>query len=264
MSDAASTTSERRRGTDSILDVRDVTKRFGGLVAVDGCSLEVEEGTITGLIGPNGAGKSTLFNLICGDLAVTRGEISFRGEPIQDVAKYKRHLLGIGRAYQEVQVFPELTLVENVKIALRPKRLRETTRDVLSNSPTDTGGNERRAHQLLEEVELDHLKDNNADEISYGQRRLLQLAITIGTDCELILLDEPTAGVNPTTTNHIVEFIKKQNENGRTFLIIEHDIQFVMENCAYIHVLHQGTVLSSGTPAEVRADDAVKQAYLGG
>lgn len=246
---------------DHLLRTEDVTKHYGGIVALDGCTLSVEEGKITGLIGPNGSGKSTLFDVVCGDVHPTGGEVYFDDRRITSLSKHRRHLLGIGRSYQEVEVFPELTLVENVRVAAMPKRMAPVLGDYATPGHEPTVSEEA-AVEYLESVQLDHLVGNDAEELSYGQQKLLQLAMTVATGSELVLLDEPTAGVNPTTTERILEFVRRQNEAGTTFLFVDHNVEAIMETCHTIHALDRGQVIATGDAETVRNDEEVRESYL--
>jgi branched-chain amino acid transport system ATP-binding protein len=250
-----------------VLKVENLTKRFGGVTAVDGCSFEIAQGTITGLIGPNGAGKTTTFNMIAGAMAPTSGRILFEGRDITGLAPHQLYGLGILRTFQIPKEFGKLTVLENLMAAapdqpgeeiflnwLRPGRVRERERAVMA-----------RAEESLAFLGLGHVRDVLAQNLSGGQKKLVELGRTMMTDARLVLLDEPGAGVNPTLMRRIMEMIQRLNaERGYTFCIIEHDMDLIAELCAPVIVLAMGRVLTTGTMDEVRADERVIDAYFGG
>jgi ABC-type branched-subunit amino acid transport system ATPase component len=244
----------------SFLEARDVSKTFGGLRALDGCCLNVDEGSITGLIGPNGSGKTTLFNVITGFLQSDSGEVRFRGDVITGAGPDRIFALGIGRTFQITRVFPRMTVIENMLVATQ--RHEGWLRSVLRSAGSQQ--EHARGMQLLDFVGLTHLAESPAGNLSYGQRKLLELAYVLVADPEVILLDEPAAGVNPSLLNEIRDLIIELNGRGKTFLIVEHNMEFVMELCHKVTVMHQGRALVSGVPAEVRQDPRVLDAYLGG
>lgn len=243
------------------LEVRDVSKSFGGLRALDGCSLSIEEGAIAGLIGPNGSGKTTLFNVVTGYVRPDRGSVAFRGRPINGLSPSKIFSAGIGRTFQITRIFSRLRVIENMLVAtqrhegwLRGIARRAASRDEIG-----------RAMELLEFVGLEELAGNLAGTLSFGQRKLLELAYLLVADPELILLDEPAGGINPTLVNQLRDRIKTLNkEQRKTFLVVEHNMEFVMSLCDVVTVMHQGCAIVRGTPDEVRKDSRVLDAYLGG
>ncbi|MXR20368.1 ABC transporter ATP-binding protein [Halobacterium bonnevillei] len=249
-----------------LLEVDGVVKQFGGLVAVDGVSFGVEEASITGLIGPNGAGKSTLFNCITGVYDVDGGAVRLDGEEIQGLSPTKVARRGVGRTFQTPKTFRGMTVRENMAFAarhqtgeralgalLRPGTIREEEADV-----------QARVDDTLEFLELDHLADDYASGLSGGQRKLLELGRVLMLDPEIIMLDEPVAGVNPSLTDDLLARLRELNDRGRTILFIEHDMDVVMENCDRVVVMHNGQTLASGPPDIVQDDERVVEAYLGG
>jgi len=244
----------------ALIEATGVCKSFGGLQALSDCSLSVTEGQIAGLIGPNGSGKTTLFNVMTGYERCNQGEIRLRGEPISRATPERVFALGVGRTFQITRLFFRLTVLENMLVATQRHEgwIRSAVRR--AGSVAERG----RALELLEFVGLDRLAHSPAGILSYGQRKLLELASLLVADPEVLLLDEPTAGVNPTLINQLTERIRELNRAGKTFLVVEHNMEFVMGLCQQVTVLHQGRTLVTGTPEEVRANPAVLDAYLGG
>lgn len=250
----------------AMIDVRAVSKRFGGMTAVDDVSLAVQRGAIAGLIGPNGAGKSTLFNIVAGVLAPTKGEVHLRGAPVHRQPAHRRMQQGLGRTFQIPRPFPAMTVLENV---LTAARLQSGERLFANFLPGRQIANEERqnaekAMALLEFVTLAKLANAPARELSGGQRKLLELARVLMADPEIILLDEPAAGVNPALIEVIIERITEINRRGVTFLIIEHNIGLVARLCGEVFVMAQGRLIAQGPPADVVRDGGVIEAYLGG
>lgn len=230
---------------DPILDVRNVRKAFDSLQALSECSIQVSEGEIVGLIGPNGSGKTTLFNVVAGTLRADAGQILFRGEDIRGLPPFQIARRGLGRTFQITRIFPKMTLLENL---LLPTRGAEAL---------------PRARELLALVGLAALQEEYASDLSFGQQRLLALAQVVMLDPALILLDEPAAGINPTMQNTMLDMIHRLNDAGKSFLIIEHDMDVVMNHCRRIIVLNVGQKIAEGTPEEVRRNRAVVEAYFG-
>jgi len=250
------------------LQVRGLRKEFGGITAVDDATLDVEQGTITGLIGPNGAGKSTTFKCITGSHTPTAGEVRFDGEDITGLTPHKVAQRGLVRTYQIAHEFAEMTVLENMMVAPQHQRGEQLWRAVLPGVRRDVISQERetleRAWEMLEFFDIDHLAHEYAGNLSGGQRKLLELARALSTDPEMLLLDEPFAGVNPSLEKRLLEHIHDLREDGYTFLIVEHDMDLIMENCERVIVMHRGTILTEGTPAEIRSNEEVIEAYLGG
>jgi branched-chain amino acid transport system ATP-binding protein len=244
----------------ALLEVAGVSKSFGGVQALSDCGLEVREGVIHGLIGPNGSGKTTLFNVVTGYERIQQGEVRFNGTEITNAPPDRVFGLGVGRTFQLTRLFGRLTVLENMLVATQRKQgwLRGILRR--SGSAAET----RRALELLEFVGIARLAHEPASNLSYGQRKLLELASLLVADPAVLLLDEPAGGVNPTLIKHLAERIAELNSAGKTFLIVEHNMEFVMNLCDQVTVLSQGTALVTGSPETVRTNPAVLDAYLGG
>ena len=244
----------------TLIEADGVCKSFGGLQALSECSLSVPKGSISGLIGPNGSGKTTLFNVMTGYERPTAGEIRFDGRAITGATPEKVFGLGVGRTFQITRLFFRLTVLENILVATQRHEgwLRSVARRAGSAAEHD------RALEMLEFVGLGRLANSPAGNLSYGQRKLLELASLLVADPAVLLLDEPTAGVNPVLIEQLSERIRELNRAGKTFLVVEHNMEFVMGLCHEVTVLHQGRTLVNGTPEEVRANPAVLDAYLGG
>jgi len=230
-----------------LLEVREVTKRFGGVTAVNCCSLALPPGRIYGLIGPNGSGKTTLFNCITGLEPRDEGEIHYKGERIDGLKPHQVARRGIGRTFQIIRVFPELTALENLLVVTR--------------EPFEAG--HRRARDLLRFVTLDRLENEYAGNLSYGQQKLLEFTRVLMADPDLILLDEPAAGVNRTLLNELLAAITRLRDQGKTILIVEHDMKVVMGLCETVFVLDYGEKIAEGPPGVIQADERVMEAYFG-
>jgi neutral amino acid transport system ATP-binding protein len=241
----------------SFLEVHSVSKAFGGIRALDGCSLSVERSTITGLIGPNGSGKTTLFNVITGYERVDSGEIRFDGRAITGQTPDKVFTRGIGRTFQLTRVFPRLTVLENMHVAL-PREVRGLLKH------WGPSKEQRQALDLLDLLGLTMLKDEPAGNLSYGQKKLLEFALVLVAEPQVILLDEPAGGVNPTMVNELAGLIRTLNaQKGITFLVVEHNMEFVMGLCRMVNVMHRGITIAKGAPHMIRNNPAVLEAYLG-
>ncbi len=243
-----------------LIEAEGVCKSFGGLQALSDCSLSVAKGSIAGLIGPNGSGKTTLFNVMTGYERCGEGEIRFGGESITRATPERVFALGVGRTFQITRLFFRLSVLENMLVATQ--RHEGWARSVARRAAS--AAERARALELLEFVGLSQLARSPAGNLSYGQRKLLELASLLVADPAVLLLDEPTAGVNPTLIKQLTERIRELNRAGKTFLVVEHNMEFVMGLCHEVTVLHQGRTLKTGTPEQVRADPAVLDAYLGG
>jgi len=250
-----------------MLEVRGLYKSFGGLMAVCDCSFEVQKGSITGLIGPNGAGKTTLFNVVAGRYRPDRGRIFFKGEAIDGLSPHQIFHKKLYRTFQITREFSQMTVLENLMLMpenqageniwntwFRTGFVREQERTL-----------KKKALEVLRFVELDGLKDGYAGSLSGGQKKLLELGRSLMADPEMVLLDEPGAGVNPTLMKKLVANIRRlRDEQGISFLLIEHNMDLIMELCNPIIVMSQGRKLAEGRPEEIRKDEKVLEAYLGG
>lgn len=252
--------------TDSILEVRELSKHFGGVVALEKVSFRVREGSLTGLIGPNGAGKTTVFNILSGILPATSGEIRFFHHQITGWRADRIAALGIARTFQNLRLFRNLTVLENVLAGL----YRKHHSSFFSSLLTLPGYRRRerqmieRAQNLLEVVTLEHKAEALASTLAYGEQRKLELVRALATEPKLLLLDEPTAGMNPRETEDLVSTIQKLKESyGLTILLIEHDMKVIMGICDHIEVLFQGRNLARGTPREMQSHPQVIEVYLG-
>jgi branched-chain amino acid transport system ATP-binding protein len=237
----------------TLLQVAEAEVRFGGVHALRGVNLSVDPNAVTGLIGPNGAGKTTLFNAICGLQAISGGRITFDGKSMDGLGPHKRARLGIARTFQRLEVFGSLSVRENVLAAAEIRRR-------WSRDRSDTNAV---ADDVLGQVGLSHLADRPADTLPTGQARLLELARSLATKPRLLLLDEPSSGLSESESEELGELLLKLAANGMAVLLVEHDMELVMRICSNINVLDFGAVLTVGTPAEVRADERVRAAYLG-
>jgi neutral amino acid transport system ATP-binding protein len=234
----------------ALLRTEGITKAYGGVQALNGATVEVAEGTIAGLIGPNGSGKTTLFNVITGYQRADAGQVYFGGKAITNLGPDKVFAAGIGRTFQLTRIFPRLTVLENMLVASQHgRKQRHTVR--------------HRAMELLEFVGIHGHAGTLAGSLSYGQRKLLELAYVLIADPRVILLDEPAGGVNPTLINHICDRIRELNAQGTTFLIVEHNMEFVMGLCSTVTVLESGAAVVTGPPEMIRTDKRVLDAYLG-
>jgi branched-chain amino acid transport system permease protein len=240
-----------------LLEVRGLTKRFGGLVAVDNADLTVRRGTVTGLIGPNGSGKTTLFNLVGGAMRADAGEIWFDGRRIDRMRPWQRGHLGIGRTFQLTRLFRSMTVLENVVAPLPDARWRTLFADAVA------GHEAAKARELLDFVGLGRFADLPASSLSYGQQKLVELAQALMLDPRLVLLDEPAGGVNPSLVGRLMEIVRDLNAQGMTFLVVEHNIPMVLELCDPVVVFSRGAAIAAAPPAQIRSDPAVLDAYLG-
>ncbi|MGD0082804.1 MAG: ABC transporter ATP-binding protein [Acidimicrobiales bacterium] len=244
----------------ALLEATGVSKHFGGIHALSECRLEVEQGTISGLIGPNGSGKTTLFNVITGYERIREGEIRLAGRSITNMTPEAIFKLGIGRTFQLTRVFGRLSVMDNMLVASQHEAswARRAFRKAGSH------GERARAMDLLEFVDIARLANEPAATLSYGQRKLLELAYVLMADPDFLLLDEPAGGINPSLINTLAERIRALNAEGKTFLVVEHNMEFVMGLCHKVTVMHHGSALVSGEPDVIRKDPRVLDAYLGG
>ena len=230
---------------EPVLRIVDVVKKFGEVMAVDHCSIDFDRGSITGLIGPNGAGKTTLFNLITGVLQPDSGKIYFKEMDITGKKPYEVARKGVGRTYQLVRIFPKMTLLENLIVVGKGKKATEKAMD------------------LLGLVNLSEKKDEYASDLSFGQQKLLSLAQVLMLDAELILLDEPAAGINPTLQNELMELIHRLNREGKTFIIVEHDMNVIMGHCQNAVALNYGQKIAEGRCSEIQKNELLLEHYFG-
>jgi branched-chain amino acid transport system ATP-binding protein len=234
---------------EPVLEARDLRKAFGGVRAVDGCSFAVGRGAISGLIGPNGSGKTTTFNLLTGLLQPDSGQVVYRGQDLGGLKPYQIFGKGITRTFQVTRIFREMTVLENML------------------SVTGLGVPDRlareRAEELIAFVNLTGLRAEYGGRLSYGQQKLLEFARALMTDPDLILLDEPAAGVNRTLLGHLLDHIHRLRDAGKTVLIVEHDMNVIMNHCERVFVMDHGVTIAEGSPAEIQRDERVVEAYFG-
>jgi len=242
-------------------------KSFGAVKALNDCSFEVFKGDILGIVGPNGAGKTVTLSIISGELKPDRGKISFKGKDITGLPSYEVVKLGITRTFQLTRIYPEMTVLENMLFAAQRKEFSYNLSQLLKGglSAQIDLKNREKALYLLEMLELFHMKDAKGKELSYGQRKLLELANALITypQPQLIMLDEPLAGINPVLTQNIADYIRAFQEMGLTFLIVEHNVRLLTDLCNRMVVLAQGTKIAEGSPRDVQRDPVTVDAYFG-
>jgi branched-chain amino acid transport system ATP-binding protein len=254
-------------GNRGVIVVKDIVKYFHGHRAVDHCSFEIEEGSITGLIGPNGAGKTTLFNVIAGFLRPDAGQVILDGTDVTGMAPHRLFHRGLMRTFQIPHVFARMTVLENLMVVPAGQNGETLLYSWLAWGHVRRQEREirRRAEEVLEFLEIKHLRDEMAGNLSGGQKKLLELGRTMMAQCKVILLDEPGAGVNRTLLGKLSDDILRLNrERGYTFCVIEHDMDLIAELCHPVVVMSQGQVMAQGSMEEIRRDPDVLEAYLGG
>jgi neutral amino acid transport system ATP-binding protein len=234
-----------------------LTKSFGGVRAVDDATVTFHDGKINALIGPNGSGKTTFFNCVTGMIRPDAGRVSYRGEDITSRAPHRIARAGIGRSFQLCRVFARMTVMDNMLVGVRPRGLAHRLR----SSRND--GDVERARELLSRVGIEHLERSEARDISYGQQKLLELAGVLMTDPDTIMLDEPAGGVNPALIERIATLVRELNAEGRTFVVVEHNMDLVMSLSDHVVVFDRGRPIAEGPPSQVQNDSTVLEAYLG-
>lgn len=254
-----------RSGQEVILSLQHVSRDFDGFLAVNDVSFDIQRGSITGLIGPNGAGKTTLFNVLTGMLAPTAGQVFLDGDAVSGKSPDQLFTQGLGRTFQIPRPFARMSVLENVMLAPMAQLGEKWYGSFLDRKEVrqQEALIRDRAMETLEFVTLDSLADRAAGQISGGQMKLLELARVLMGDPQLILLDEPAAGVNPTLTGTLIEKIEDLNRQGKTFVIIEHDMDFVMQHCNPVIALAEGKIVFQGSPEEALANPVLLDAYLG-
>ncbi|MFB6222987.1 MAG: ABC transporter ATP-binding protein [Haloarcula sp.] len=259
MSKASSGATAATDSDRAVLRTDGVTKRFGGLTAVDDVDIEIHRGEIVGLIGPNGAGKSTLFNCITGTLTPDEGHVYLQGEDVTNWPEHRIARAGLGRMFQETRIFGDMTVRENLLLAAQEgganvgSLLRRPDTSLLT-----------RTDELLDYVDLGGLSETRAGQMSFGQQKLLEFAMELMAEPELLLMDEPAGGINPSMLGNLIEYIRNANEEQEsTIFLIEHNMDFVMDIADRIYVLAHGERIANGTPEEIQNDQRVLDAYLG-
>ena len=251
--------------SETLLKLENITQRFGGLTAIADVSIHVDKGEIVGLIGPNGAGKTTTFNVITGVYNPTEGRVFYRGKEITGEAIHRVTAVGMARTFQNIRLFKSLSILDNVKIGMHLDHGASTAEDMFHAGrwKKNEKKTEREAMKLLALTGLAQNADDTADSLPYGSQRRLEIVRAMATGAELLLVDEPAAGMNEQETADLMNFIRELRDKGYTVVLIEHDLQLVMNLCDRIYVQNQGHLIAEGTPEEIQSNQAVIDAYLG-
>ncbi|NWG75173.1 MAG: ABC transporter ATP-binding protein [Rubrivivax sp.] len=240
-----------------LLQAEKLVRSFGGIMAVNNCSIQVKKGSITGLIGPNGSGKTTIFNLITNVYKPDSGRVYLDSQEITGLRPNQLCHRGLSRTFQITRLFWDLSVLENMIVPVRQVGFRSLLGPGMYQYEAE------RAHELLRRVSLDHMADQPARKLSFGQQKLLEFAAILMSNPDLVMLDEPAGGVNPTMIRFIMDLIRSLNQEGVTFLVVEHNMSFVMELCDHIIVMNQGEKIAEGPPLMIQSDPVVLDAYLG-
>ncbi len=249
--------------TSILLEVKNLRKEFGGVIAVKDCSFNVKENQIIALIGPNGAGKTTMFNMITGYIQPTKGKIIYQEKEITRYAPQKRVKIGFSRTFQQVKIFQNMTILENMLVAMKNNEVPWATIFSPQKVKVQEEENTAKAKELLKMVKLEGKENKLAKNLSYGQQKLLEIVRAVAVECTLLLLDEPAAGVNLTMLKTIKELLLTLKKKGLTILFIEHNMEFVMDIADTVVVMDYGEEIAVGTPKEIRKNKRVIEAYLG-
>ncbi len=249
--------------SDAILEVRNLTRQFGGLVAVNCLNFSVERGAIHGLIGPNGAGKTTTFNVISGFYAPTSGQVIYDGRDISGMKTASLASIGLVRTFQGTTLFKEFSVIDNVRVGCHGSSGAGFISRILGSDAETERAATRKSEELLEFFGLSEFRDELASNLSHGHQRALGMAVALAADPKIILLDEPFTGMNPEETRRMMELSRDVRDRGITVMLVEHDMQAIMGLCDRITVMNFGALLTEGTPDQVRSDPAVIKAYLG-
>ena len=247
----------------AILEVKELSKYFGGLAALSAVDITINEGEIRGIIGPNGAGKTTLFNVISGIYQPTEGSVIYQGNDISGLSPHKIAERGVVRTFQQTALYNDFTVLKNVTVARHLYAKKGVFREIFGTAQQTREESEKKALELVKFMGLGHLKDKLAVDLPHGYQRALGIAIALAAEPKILMLDEPVTGMTPTEKQHMLQLIRRIHNQGVTILLVEHDISTVMGLCTYISVLDFGKKLAEGAPEEIQANKAVIEAYLG-